>query len=93
MATVTIKQIRTVMNKILKDSTITNDQKLLLYAGFSKLLFILTDLSIKEESFENKVSEILHNHREKNFISCEETCFCWDIDSLLVEEELKGEQE
>jgi hypothetical protein len=33
-----------------------------------------------------KVKDALDKHREKAFITCDRTCFCWDIEALLTDE-------
>lgn len=33
------------------------------------------------------LQELLDKHRAKDMLSCEETCFCWDIEALISEVE------
>lgn len=47
-------------------------------------------LEEKIESVYEELHKKLNDHRNKAYITCEETCFCWDIAEVLrkYEEEL-----
>lgn len=34
---------------------------------------------------------LFFEHRNKSFITCEETCFCWDVEQWLVSSEIPNE--
>ena len=36
-----------------------------------------------------EVKVLLNNHRGKGLITCDKTCFCWDVEALLNKKELK----
>lgn len=40
----------------------------------------------KKEVFD-RFREIVEEHRKKSMITCQEDCFCWDIDTELLKEE------
>ena len=44
-----------------------------------------------EQEAIKEVKVLLNNHRGKGLITCDKTCFCWDIEKLLSKEELKKE--
>ncbi len=44
----------------------------------------------KKEVFD-KFREILEEHRKVSMIGCPEHCFCYDIDTELMKEELKSQ--
>ena len=29
------------------------------------------------------LDDLLNEHRSKSFITCDETCFCWEVESLV----------
>jgi len=46
---------------------------------------------IKKEARE-EVKVLLNKHRGKGFITCDKTCFCWDVEALLNKKQLKKER-
>jgi len=38
-----------------------------------------------------KLGQLLREHHEKAHITCDETCFCWDIEAFLAEQERDAE--
>ena len=44
---------------------------------------------VKVNDVIKKLEGILNKHRKEAFITCEETCLCWEIDNLI--NKLKGD--
>ena len=52
-------------------------------------------ITLLEKQIENVYKELhkkLNDHRNKAYIACEETCFCWDIAEVLRKYEEGGEK-
>jgi len=49
-------------------------------------------LEEKIESVYEELHKKLNDHRNKAYITCEETCFCWDIEEVLRKYEEGGEK-
>jgi hypothetical protein len=43
-------------------------------------------------NLQKRLEYLLNEHRNKSKITCNETCFCWDVDRLLVSIEQSREQ-